>query len=149
MLLTDGVMMKAASLLCGWQILPWGNIIGLFNTTSNDAAFPLQSSLSFAAPPLDFSVDFLFLRRDTKPQRRRRVMCCEECPVVTRMMSPLPQQPNTAPVLTAQLQADRDGADGQSYKYRGHRSKGTSHTPLVVEVSAGYIRSLILMPWQV
>lgn len=121
--------MKAVSLLCGWQILPWCNIIGLFNMTSNDAVFPLQSSLSFGAPPLDFSVDFLFLRRDTKPQRHR-VMFCEECPVVTRMMSPLPQQPNTAPVLSAQLQSDCDGADGESYKYRRYRSKRTLHTRL-------------------
>lgn len=93
--------------------------------TSNDAVFPLQSSLSFRAPRLDFSVDFLFLRRDTKPQRHR-VMFCEECPVVTRMMSPFTHQPNTAPVLSAQLRSSvMARADGKCDNKMIHRSQWT------------------------
>lgn len=76
--------------------------------TSYDTVFPLQSSLSFGAPQPDFSMDFLFLRRDRKPQCHH-VMFGEErlqCPVDTGMMSPFTHSPNTEPVLLAQLQSN-------------------------------------------
>lgn len=82
--------------------------------------FTLSSSLSFGAPQLDFSMDFLFLRRETKAQPHHVMLCgeCLWCPVVTGMMSPFTHQPNTEPALPAQHQSNCPGsAEGKSSKF--------------------------------